>query len=381
MNDEIESILNGNDFEVTKDVEDYSENESTEIYENTNNNSNNEINNTIVSTLESLNQNIDKLNKTVESLQESKFSTTADGMYEMDVSKVPDYQGRLLVSERLSDIKVSIYERDISFSGSNIPLAQDIYYAQKLGLKLRNITAELNGGVLVFDGNKFRSSSGRIAFNRIKLGFTDMIKGFIRKSNADSFFLPSVTGHGTLQLRDTVKYLYMIKCQEVRKFIVEDGVYAASAGQFKFGVHADTKLGSVALSGKNILQTTVEGRGILILELPVPPNELVILKVTNDRPVRVNEQQVIYREGNVHRNKKLASGIFGSLASGTGFVEEYTGEGLVVLAPSLNLTDILSYDLKDEIQQSYDKYGDDLSLFGRMKSKFSGNENQNDNDD
>lgn len=329
------------------------------------------INDKMLDTLADLNTSLLDLNKSVKELSTSQYEkTTADSDYTLDINEVRDFKGRLLSQERLQDIVVSIYEKDISFSGSNIPMAQDIYYAQQLGLKLRNISAELNGGQLVFDGNKFRSSSGHLKFSKIRLGLSDMFKGFIRKNNAESFFLPSITGVGTLQLKDTVKYLYMVKCGEPRKFILEQGVYAASAGQFKFGIHADTKIGSVVFSGKNILQTTVEGRGILILELPVPPNELVILKVTPERPVRVNEQEVIYREGNVSRNKKLASGVFGSMATGAGFIEEYTGNGLVVLAPSLNLADIISNDLKDELEEAVEKNGGNFSLFDNLKSKL-----------
>lgn len=371
---ELEDILNetsGNEFnnvsEITENDLDKNISKHLDIQ--------NSINENILNTLNNLNNSIDKLNKNVSELSTSKYSkTTADGDYTLDVNEVRDFKGRLLSQERLQDIKVSIYEKDISFTGSNIPMAQDIYYAQQLGLKLRNISAELNGGQLVFDGNKFRSSSGYLKFSKVKLGLSDVFKGFIRKNNAESFFLPSISGVGTLQLKDTVKYLYMVKCSNPRKFILEQGVYAASAGQFKFGVHADTKIGSMIFSGKNILQTTVEGRGILILELPVPPNELVILKVTPDRPVRVNEQEVIYREGNVTRNKKLASGIFGSMATGTGFVEEYTGEGLVVLAPSLNLAEIISSDLKEELEDAVEKNGGNFSLFNSLKNKF--NENQ-----
>lgn len=316
-----------------------------------------------ISVLKDLHSSINDLNTTVEGLSKT------DENYTMDISNVKDNKGRLLAQEKLQDIQVSIYEKDISFSGNNIPLARDIYYAQQLGLKLRHISAELRGGQLVFDGDKFRSSSGYLKFSRIRLGFSSMLKGFIRQNNEESFFLPSITGNGSLQLKDTVKYLYMIKCVDNRKFILEQGVYCASAGQFDFGIHADTKLGSMAFSKKNILQTTVRGRGILILELPVPPSELVVLNVTPERPVRVNEQEVIYREGDVSRNKKLASGVFGSMASGTGFIEEYTGNGLVILAPSLNLTEIIHADFKDEINEVFENTDSEPSLFDLFKKK------------
>lgn len=337
--------------------------------------SQNEVNKEMLSALTELSATVKELSNQVNTSK--KLYNDANNNYSLDADSDDidnSYQGELLAEEKLRDISVRIYEKPISFSGSNIPLAQDIYYAQRLGLKLRYIQADLNGGQLVFDGDKFRSSTGQLKFSRINLGFTDMLKGFIRRNNEESFFLPSINGVGNLQLKDTIKYLTMVKCVDNRKFILEQGVYASSAGQFKFGVHADTKLGSIAFSGKNMLQTTVEGKGILILELPVPPSELVMLRVTPDRPVRVNEQEVIYREGNVKRNKKLSSGLFGSMASGTGFVEEYTGDGYVVLAPSMSLMDIITKDLdiskKDrEIIENDTTSGSFLQRIGNLRTQ------------
>lgn len=336
---------------------------------------------------EELLKSIKQLNETVKDLSESLESKDSvhKESYSLDFDKHNDgntkgFKGTEVSTNALRDIKVTIYEKPISFSGSNIPLAQDIYYAQQLGMKLRYIHAELNGGQLVFDGDKYRTSAGNMKFGRIKLGFSDMIKGFIRKNNSESFFLPAISGVGTLQLKDTIKYLTMVSCTTSTKYILEQGIYAASAGQFNFGVHADTKLGSLAFSGKNMLQTTVEGQGILILELPVPPEELVILRVTPDRPVRVNEQEVIYRVGNIKRNKKLASGLFGSLASGTGFVEEYSGEGHIALAPSMNLMEIIREDLdisrEDMETMQQNTNGSFLQKLGNLKNRISGDQEQ-----
>lgn len=255
---------------------------------------------------------------------------------------------REIDSETLRDIKLRIMEKDISFTGGNIPLAKDIYYAQKMGLKLRYIEATLNGGSLAFDGDKYRSSTGDVKFKRISLGLKDMIQGMVRKSNNEDFFWPAVEGFGQVQLTETVKFVHMVRCAKPQRFTFENGIYSASAGNFRFGVTADTKVGSMLLSQKNLFQMTLEGQGIVILELPVHPSELEYYKVEPGRPVRVNGQQVLYRIGNVKRDVRLATTIFGSIASKTGFVEEYTGEGVVVLAPTLNVFEIIEKDLGED---------------------------------
>lgn len=244
-------------------------------------------------------------------------------------------------------VKVKIFEKDITFTGGNIPFAQDIYYAQKLGLKLRFIKAELNGGSIIFDGNKYRSSTGKLEFSNMNLGAKGLFQGMVRKSGGDSFFFPAMTGYGTVQLNESVNHLLMLRCDKPKRYILENGVYASSVGSFKFTTHFDTKLGDMVFNRKNMMQTAVTGVGALILELPVHPSELERYKVTLDRPLRVNGDNVLYREGNVKRTKTLASGVYRSLASGAGFIEEYTGEGYVVLAPTLNTIGIISKELGD----------------------------------
>lgn len=307
----------------------------------------------LLSAISLLNTNMEKQNKYLEKLSENtEIPTEMKADISNEKPSRVDYREksnvRLLDEENLKDIKIKIYEKDISFTGGNIPLAQDIYYAQKLGLKLRHIEAELNGGSLAFDGSKYRSSIGEVKFDRIRLGAKDIFQGIIRKNNNEDFFWPAVKGFGSVSLNDTVRYLHMVRCAQPRRFIFENGVYLASAGNFKFGTAADVKMGSMVLSKKNVFQMSLEGQGLVILELPVHPSELEFCKVEVGRPVRVNGQQVIYREGNVKRNVRMASTIFGSLASGTGFIEEYTGDGIVVLAPTLNVFDVIAKDLGAE---------------------------------
>ena len=292
-----------------------------------------------------LNKNLVKQNEYLSQLLEKEVAKEKEKPKVETILPEHKRHSRVIAEEALKDIRIKVIEKDITFTGGNIPLAQDIYYAQQLGLKLRHVEADLNGGSLALDGDKYRSSSGDVKFSHISLGGKNLIQGLIRKNNHDDFFWPALTGYGTAQMKDTVRYIHMVRCVNPRRFVLENGIYLASAGNFQFGVQADMKLRSMMLSQKNMLQTSIEGQGILLLELPVPPSELEYCKVQPGRPVRVNGQQVLYREGNVKRDVRLASTVFGSVASGAGFVEEYTGEGMVVLAPTLDLFEVLAKDL------------------------------------
>lgn len=297
--------------------------------------------------MQKLSETLDRQNKYLDKLTDEQKPDTKS-----TPDSIESYKNRssrkLIDEEHLRDISVKIYEKDINFTGGNIPLAQDIYYAQQLGLKLRHIEADMRGGSMAFDGAKYRSSIGDVKFDRIRLGMKDIFHGIIRRRNNEDFFWPAVKGHGSVSLRDTVRFVHMVRCKNPRRFIFENGVYLASAGNFKFGTIADTKVGSLFLSKKNMFQMSLEGQGLVILELPVHPSELEYCKVEPGRPVRVNGQHVIYREGDVQRNVKLATTVFGSLATGAGFVEEYTGNGLVVLAPTLNVFEVIAEDLGED---------------------------------
>lgn len=266
----------------------------------------------------------------------------------------------LLTHASLKDVRLAVKEFDSSYVG-DIRYATDIYHAQKLGMKLRRLEIELAGGEVVFDGGVFQSSSGNVQFGRIKMNPLELFRGAVRRANDESFFRPSVKGHGKVHLESSFRFIGILPIETPTKVVLDKGLYLASAGLFEFKTTTNLNVSYMMFSRKGMFQTDVRGKGFIALELPVPPSELEMHRVLPNRPFRVDGDYVLYWVGNLSRSVKPSSSVFGSLVNGEGLVEEYAGDGYVVTAPTIGYYKTLTTGKEETLQ--------DTSSLGRPKSK------------
>lgn len=229
---------------------------------------------------------------------------------------------------------MKVLEYDSTYVG-DITHATDIYHAQQLGMKLRQLEVELSGGSVSFDSGQFISSTGDLKFGKTELNPLELVRGVVRKVNEETFFRPSIQGHGTILLDSSFKFITLMKVEKPTKVVMEKGIYLASIGNFKFRVTKNLNPGYMVFSEKSIFQTDARGSGIIALELPVHRDELKIVQVTPETPLKVNGNYVLLYTGSLRRRVVPAGEILGSLTSGAGIVEEYSGTGVVWLAPTL----------------------------------------------
>lgn len=234
----------------------------------------------------------------------------------------------------LNDARMTILEYDSTFVG-DINLATQIYHAQKMGMKLRQLKVDLKGGTVAFDSGQFLASSGNIEQGKTPLNPFEMVRGVMRKMNDETFFRPSLTGNGTVYLDSSLKFLTLLPVKTPTKVVMEKGIYLASIGRFEFKVTKNLNPGYMLLSEKSIFQTDARGEGVIALELPVHMDEIEVIDVTPDKPLMVNGNYVLLWSGSLKREVTMSGGVIGSLTSGTGLVEKYSGTGQVWLATTL----------------------------------------------
>ncbi|MGN4723829.1 AIM24 family protein [Bacillus cereus group sp. MYBK15-3] len=268
----------------------------------------------------------------------------------MSLPSFNDEKG-ILDKVALNDSTLQVREFDSSYIG-DIQYATGIYHAQKLGMKLRRLEVELRGGELVFDGGMFQSSTGNIRFNRVKVNPMEIFRGVVRRANDESFFRPSVEGHGRVTLESSFRFIKLLRVATESKVVLEKGLYLASAGQFQFKTTKNLNLSYMMFANKSMFQTDVRGKGIIALELPVHPNELEKHEVHPNRPFRVDGDYVLYWVGDLKRTVRTSSTLFGSMVNGEGLVEEYSGSGYVVTAPTIGYYKTLSLGKDEGLQDT-----------------------------
>ena len=243
------------------------------------------------------------------------------------------------------DAVMRVKEFDSSYVG-DLSLATNIFHAQKLGMKLRQLEIKLKGGTVAFDSGQFLESTGNVQIGRMTMNPMEWVRGVIRKMNDETFFRPTITGNGIVTLDSSFKFITLFPVAEKSRIVLEKGIYLASIGEFEFKTTKNFNPGYMIFSGKEIFQTDVRGMGVLALELPVHRSELVEREVTPDSPLMINGNYVLMWSGNLKRSVKPAGKLFGSLSSGVGIVEEYSGTGKVWYAPTLGYFKNIANDLK-----------------------------------
>lgn len=270
-------------------------------------------------------------------------------------------------SEQINGVRFKVYEYTSSYVG-DLRLTTDIYHAQKLGMKLRSLEVELNSGVVTVESGMFQSSEGHI---NLKQSFSPMhiLGGIVRKMNQETFFRPEFGGTGIVRLESNFKFVKLIKVPRKTRMVLEKGIYLASAGDWQYKTAKNFNVGMMIFSDKTLLQTELVGYGLVALELPVHPTELVRHEVTPDRPFKVSGEYVLYWTGNLNRKINPAKKLIGNLASGRGIVEEYTGAGYVYTAPTLGFYNQLSEGLTGKNSGNTNVIGTGSDL-GKQRKTF-----------
>lgn len=254
-------------------------------------------------------------------------------------------QGHTITEQKgTTDAIMRVKEYTSSYVG-DLSLATDIYHAQQLGMKLRQLEIELRGGTVAFDSGQFLESTGQITVGKASLNPMELIRGAVRKMNDETFFRPTMSGNGTVTLDSSFKFITLFPVPDTSKLVLEKGIYLASIGDFEFKTTKNLNPGYMLLSAKGVFQTDVRGKGVLALELPVHRSELVEREVTPNNPLMVNGDYVLIWSGNLKRTVKPAGKLFGSLTGGMGLVEEYSGTGKVWIAPTLGYYKNLAKDM------------------------------------
>lgn len=302
-------------------------------------------------TYHSLNE-LKRINENLEGLREGKKTSA---------------KKRVIDSVQIPGARFNAVEYDSSYVG-DLSLATDIYHAQQMGMKLRSLVVELNQGRVVMESGMFQSSEGNI---KLKQSFSvkHMVGGVIRKMNEESFFRPEFVGTGTVNLESNFKFIKLLSVPRATRLVLEKGIYLASAGDWKYKTAKNFNAGMVIFTEKSLLQTELEGAGLVALELPVHPSELTKHTVTPDSPFIVSGEYVLYWTGNLRRKVNPAKKLLGNMASGRGIVEEYTGEGYVYTAPTLGYYNQIAGEMRGQHLGNTNAIGDG-SDHGKRESSF-----------
>ena len=121
---------------------------------------------------------------------------------------------------------------------------------------------------------------------------------------------------------------------EDEELVADKGLFLACQTSVEVGVATQKGLAAGLLGGEGLFQTKLSGRGICVLQSPVPVKEIIKVSLDNDT-LQVDGNFALLRKGDVEFTVKGATkSLIGSMTSGEGLLQTFHGTGEVWLAPT-----------------------------------------------
>ena len=222
-----------------------------------------------------------------------------------------------------------------SLSGSDdIHVAQPLFYAQQIGVRLKQVKITLNGGAVVVEAGALHFMKGHITMESSVGG----VEGFAKKlaSNMltkETMFKPRYTGRGEVYLEPSFGH-FVVTHLDNEEMIVDKGMFYASEASIEVGVATQKNISSALFGGEGFFQTRLFGTGWCVLNCPVPSDEVIRYQLHNDR-LCVDGNFALLRKGQINFTVERSTKSFlGSLTSGEGVLQTFTGTGEVWIAPT-----------------------------------------------
>ncbi len=222
-------------------------------------------------------------------------------------------------------------------------LAEDLFYIQNAGMSLKMVKVTLKDSGLVTESGALYFHKGNIEAVSNIGGVGGLAKKLIKsKLSNESTFKPLYKGTGEIFLEPSFSH-YIIMNLENDSIVVDKGIFYCCEEGMEIGVATQKNLSSGLLGGEGWFQTQISGRGTVVLEIPVPMEEVLKYELDNER-MQVDGNFALLRSGSVNFSVQRSSKqLLGSMTSGEGLLHTFEGTGQVWLAPTQPVYNLLKH--------------------------------------
>ncbi|WP_255579550.1 AIM24 family protein [Deinococcus sp. RIT780] len=199
------------------------------------------------------------------------------------------------------------------------------------------VEAELHGSGVLIEPGAFQYSVGQVqaAVEQQQQG------GFLRRAMAtagtgESAFATRFTGQGRVWTEPTRRHFIIAEStgDAGDDMILDDRAFYLAQDTMQLGVHTHNTV-SGALSGNGLRQPKLTGRGIFVVESPVPVSEVEVVELNGSDSVIVDGDMILMYSASLRVElRPLVRGVRNAMRSGEGLVFVISGKGTVFLTPT-----------------------------------------------
>ncbi len=210
------------------------------------------------------------------------------------------------------------------------------YYAAQMNVRKRQVVANLSGNAIIMQAGAMQFMTGSVEASTNVNGVGDMVgKLFGSRVTGESAVKPKYQGVGTVALEPTYKHILFEEVGDWGGMVLDDGLFLACEDTVGMKVVARSTLSSAVAGGEGLFNTCLTGRGVVVLESPVPREELIIMELTepNDVVKIDGNMAIAWSESLRFTVERTTKTLIGSAATGEGLVNVYRGVGKILMAP------------------------------------------------
>lgn len=242
---------------------------------------------------------------------------------------------KVIDKAEMDGVIVEILEMNNLEGASSPYMAANLYFAKQAGLKARMVKISLDQASIKTEAGAVYYSYGNIQSNTKIGGMTGLLKKSVSGSlTGESAIKPVYQGVGEIVLEPSFKHYFILKMNN-SSVVIDDGTFYCCSATLKLSPVMQRTASAAVLGNESLFQLQVSGTGILVLETPVPKDELIKYDLHDNEELKVDGNFALIRSGNVKFSvTKSEKSLIKSAIGGEGFFNTYTGRGSVWLAPT-----------------------------------------------
>lgn len=227
--------------------------------------------------------------------------------------------------------------------GSNIHSSVMLSFMKDANIRLRQVKVTLNSGSVKLEAGALSFLKGNIEIDNNMGGLLGLGKKLISsKVTGETAFKPRYKGTGEIFLEPSFGHYALISLDN-EEIVVDDGLFYACEDSVEVGVYAQKNLSATFMGNEGIFQTKISGKGIVLLEIPVPEEEIVKYTLNNET-LKVDGNFALLRSKGIEFTvEKSSKSLISSATSGEGLLNVFRGTGDVWIAPTQHVYNQLNF--------------------------------------
>ena len=234
--------------------------------------------------------------------------------------------------ESLRSMRVMQHDRDMSVGFGD---AVKEFYAAKMNVRKRQLVCDLSQSNIKLQAGAMQWVVGASQVKTGVKGVADFAGKLLKgKATGETAVKPEYTGSGLLVCEPTYKHLLLVNPKDWQDgLVISDGMFLACESHIEQDMQMRDNISSAVAGGEGLFNLALSGDGAVCLECNYPREELVEVKLSGDT-LKVDGSYAVAWSGSLSFTvEKVMKGLFGSAASGEGFVNVYKGTGTVWMMP------------------------------------------------